>query len=277
MTSLHENLAMNATLAQRILSEVIRRTTCRCRACRIFGDNSVGLCDRNYFPLGNYDEENNHFTDDFFAIEPKRIFDITRSKFAKYFHSELQPLEELRLEFIDFGGQNVQSGGRGLHGIEFLFRHFPLTWSDFIYLNIPIPRQSGNLAVAFLEHTDGQRVAEADLTENERYNKILKGNVKFGLFYRHLEMSEAITGFYRGPKQFGDRQTWTDIWKMIKNDRSSVSKFIKRLCIESNTDHTDFLRFVKNEITSMYTNLRLDQPKIWEQEQSLYIEVLLYY
>ena len=274
MFGIDENFSLNITLAKDILREKLYKTSCRCKSCRLENEDAVGLIDRNYFPLGDYDEENNHFIDSFYSTEPRPIFDLSRSKFVKYHHSELQPIENLRFEFLNHGPENVRSSPKGLHGVEFLFRNFPIIWSDFCYLSIAAPRKSGNLAVAFLEHSDGARVSEEDLTENGRYNKVLKSNIKFAFLYRHMEMSENITGFYRGPKQYGNRRAWTEIWKMIKTDPSSISDFIKRLSIETNTDHTDFMRFMKNEVATMYANLRLDEPKVWEEEKTSYIEVV---
>ena len=53
--------------------------------------------------------------------------------------------------------------------------------------------------------------------------------------------------------------------------------FVRRLCFQSNSDHVDFMRFIKSEISAYYQNLRLDQPEIWETEESLRIEVSIFF
>ena len=269
------NLHQSITLARKCFTDILHQTGCRCNSCKLndgHPDYMETLADHKYFPLGEYDDENKHFTAEMFSTTEVKLFDISKTKFVSYSNEEIESVENLRRLFINSDPQNIQVTSR-IHGVDFLYRALPISWGDFMYLNPPTPSKSGDLAVAFIEHADPQRRTFEDLYENDRYTQILKRNLKFSFLQRHAEMCQSITGFYQGPAQFGNRRSWDQIWKLIRSDRSRIADFVRRLCFQSNTDHVDFMRFLKNEISSYYENLRLDQPEIWESEQSLRIDV----
>lgn len=263
--------------AQNALQDILDKTACSCRSCET---NLVdSFANYTYFPCGEYDEENKHFTAEMFSTSEIKLFDMGKTKFASYSrvsNPRVEMVEDLRRFYIASDRkQNIQSAS-GLFGVDFLYRNCPISWGEFTYLNPPNPCKAGDLSVLFIEHPDPQRRTEDELVENDRYTRIMKQNFKFSFFYRHAEICESITGFYRGPAQYGNRRSWDQVWRLFRSDPSRIKDFVRRLCFQSNSDHVDFMRFIKSEISAYYQNLRLDQPEIWEREESLRIEVSIF-
>ena len=273
MDALQATISESVNQTKSVLVNILHRISCECDSCSYNRENLRSLADFTYSPLGPYDEENGHFEDEFYSNIEVTLFDIRKTRFSSYQNEKIQPVASLRKKYADWGEYNITGGGKSLDGIDFLYRKVPINWAEYPYLNLPVPRQSGDREVAFIENSDSFSVSSDELFENERYNRIQKQNFKFSIMQRHIELSVQITGFYRGPQQYGNRRSWSDIWKLLQSDRSSIPNFVRRLCVESNTDHTYFLRFMKNEITLLHKNLRLDNEKIWEENQSEYIQV----
>lgn len=269
-----EEIFNTSEAAEAAFREMIDKSSCICRSCILSPDLKLeSLVNCSYRPLGEYDESNNHFIDGFYSSQEIKLFDITRSKFKNYGNQTLYPLENLRTSYINNGSFNVPTGRSGLIGIEFMYRNLPVSWIDFTYLNPAVPCRSDNRRVAFIEHGEPQRVTEDSLAESRRYCRIQSHNFKFSFFLKHLEMTAGTTGFYKRPKHFGGRSDWSQVWAKIRNDREKICDFVRRISIETNMDTMDYHRFLKTDISHYYANLRLDQPKIWDENLSEYSEL----
>lgn len=260
--------------AEEAFKEIWNKSQCLCRSCGLSPHlNIESLINFTYRPLGAFDESNNHFLDgEFYSSQEKKVFDITRTKFRSYSNQNLYPLENLRKLYVNDGPYNVPIGKPGLMGIEFMYRNMPVSWVDFTYLNPPVPCQSGNRRVAFIEHGEADRVTEDSLAESGRYIQTQSFNFKFGFFLKHMEITAASCGFYKQPRQFGDRTEWSQVWAKIRNPREKICDFVRRISVETNMDVMDYHKFLKADISTFYVNLRLDQPKIWNENESEYSE-----
>lgn len=269
-----EEIFNSSEAAVEAFTEMLDKSACSCRSCVLSPDLKIdSLVNLTYQPLGEYDTSNGHFVDGFYSSREIKLFDITRTKFKTYANQSIYPLENLRKLYINHGPLNVPTGRSGLMGIEFMFRYLPLSWVDFTYLNPAVPCQSGNRYVAFIEHSEAQRVTEDSLAESGRYIRTQSYNLKFSFFLKHLEVTAATCGFYKQPRHFGGRTEWSQVWAKIRNSREKISDFVRRISIESNIDTMDYHRFIKADISHFYVNLRLDQPKIWDENLSDYSEV----
>lgn len=260
--------------AEEAFQEIISKSQCHCRSCVLSPClNTESLINYSYRPLAAYDESNKHFMDgEFYAPQEIKVFDITRTKFKNYCNQNLYPLENLRKLYVNSGSYNVPIGRPGLLGIEFMYRNLPVSWVDFTYLNPPVPCQSGNRRVAFIEHGEPDRVTEDSLDESERYIRIQSHNFKFGFFLKHMEITTSTCGFYKQPRHFGNRTEWSQVWSKIRNDREKICDFVRRISVETNMDTMDYHKYLKGDITNFYVNLRLDQPEVWSENQSAYSE-----
>ena len=273
---IHADLARNIQRAQESFSKNLHRGKCTCPSCRLnFEGYGVDLTEHLYKPLGEYDEENKHFRCEVFASEYVKLFDIAKTRYVEYLTEETVSIEDFRRNYIQHGTENIPFGASNLRGVEFLYRRFPVTWSDLSYLNIPLPNKSGEQHVAFVEHENALKVNADDLVEAERYNRILGHNMKFAFLHRHVELTEKVTGFYRAPSHYGNRRGFSSLFDLVKSDRSSITDFVRRLAIETNIDHVHYMKFLKKSIREFYENLRLDQPELWQEiSMTQYVEVI---
>ena len=266
MSNNEENhMTLNIELVSDGIREIFKKVACDCRSCKYDDGWETKLHEVSFYPCGKYDEENGHFTEGLLADKRVKLFDLTKSKFSKgYLTQSFEPLANLRRHYVTNGPNNIPNGRSGLNGIELLYRDFPISWCDFPYLNAPVPCVSGSTNVAFVEHGDVSRVTAEQIFENDRYNRIMGENFKFAFHIRHMEMTSGITGFYKGPGEFGNRPGWSHLWQIIRDSRTSVTDFVRRMSIESNKDHMAFHQAIKSDIQKFHDSLRLDQPNIWK-------------
>ncbi len=150
-----------------------------------------------------------------------------------------------------------------LTGVQMLYRRSPVPWVKLRYLAMPCPKAVTLGRVGITEHNFTGLCTENDIVENDRYNRILLRNIKFGLFMRMMELSRSVTGFSKNPLTNGACREWADSWEFLTETTTDLAQWTKTVAFHVNLDISKFFSTVHASITTYVKDMKLRDTDHW--------------
>ena len=165
---------------------------------------------------------------------------------------------------------------RPLTGIRMIYRKCSIAWGGMSYLAMPCPIEVGIGKRGITEHGFIGMAVENDVCENDRYNQILLGNVKFALFMRMMELSRSVTGFSKNHLVTGKASRWTKSWSFLIDTPVALNEWMRIVSYHTNLDVQKFFSTIQSSITTYAKDLKLYDDQHWRSigEETRLIEHL---